>query len=136
MGSLDSRSAQTIGRTTMIRTEAKEFDLSEPEAVWIREHEDAVLFIDFEKDMTGATHKIILREYRWPYAQTEFSTYDDTERTVFDTSDEANGVIKHTISLADIADLGNRRLDLQWQVVLGGRTWIACDRSIYIGEGD
>jgi len=113
-----------------------EIDMTEAPYIRARPNEDLVLFIDFDRDMTGATYTLILEEYRWPYAPEQFSDFGTVTRTNFDTSYEVNGIIKHTIDEPTISMWRNRRLDIRWQVVKDGRTWIAADRTLTIAEGD
>ena len=116
--------------------EPVEVDIIEAPYIRARPNEDLVLYLDFDRDMSGATHKLLIEEYEWTYAPEPYSSFIPTERDTFDTSDEVNGIIKHVIDEPTITSWRGKRLDIRWQVVKDGRTWIAADRSLAIAEGD
>ncbi len=120
----------------MLQLNPNEFLLNDIETIAVLPDEDLVLVLDFKQDMTGAAHKIIVEEHKWPYAPSNCYVFPRQERTTFDSSDEVNGIIKHTFSVAEINLMRDRRLDIRWQVVKDGRTWIAADREFYVGNRD
>lgn len=120
----------------MIKTSPKEFDLTSVESIWCRDREDLTFFLDFGRDISSATHKLIVREFEWEFAHPSYLIdFGEKERTTFDETDAANGIVKHTIDADTIEDWGSRKLVFFWQCEESGVKWVAADRTIYIGFG-
>jgi len=117
-----------------IKLAATEIDLNDLSPLLFRPEEDAVVYIDFDKDMTGATHTIYLEEFEFPYAHRTYDVLAPVTRSTFDASEEVDGIIKHTFSAPDLKFWENRTLYIKWVVSLDGRTWVACQRKMWIGE--
>lgn len=119
----------------MISLEPYELDLNSPQDLIMDPVQDWVLVLNFGKDMTGATHKITIEPFRWEYEPHYYQSLEPSERLVFDTSLEANGIIKHTITSSDLLALLERRVILRWIVTMGGVTWVAC-RKTFLSSGN
>lgn len=121
----------------MIRTQAKEYDLGGVNIIQLRPGDDFVFFVNFEEDVTGATHEVVIEQYQYPYAPDAFQQFEGLTVLDFDTSDESNGIIKASLNPATVKSWeGYGRLDLRWITTLNGRTWVAADRSLIVQEGD
>lgn len=118
----------------MIKKSPLEFDLSSIDLIRIKSGEDALFSMDFEEDMSGATHTVIIEEVEWQYQPYAYDTLTAVERSTFDTSDEANGIITHSIDADTIASWEGKRLSLHWKVELNGRTWVAASRTFLVEE--
>lgn len=103
--------------------------------LWVKPGEDLVLYVDFDRDVTGATHVLEVTEYGHRYQPHSYDEWTDLERTTFDTSDEANGIIKHTIDADTLDGWGEKRLNLTWRTTEDGNTWVVSHRRLTVGEG-
>lgn len=121
----------------MIRTEAREYDLGETNIIHLRPGDDFVFFVNFNQDMTGATHEVVIKQYQYPYAPAELEAFEGLRIVIFDTTDEVDGIIKATVNPTAVKSWeGYGRLDLRWTTTFNGRTWVVADRSLIVQEGD
>lgn len=121
----------------MIRSEAKEYDLGGLNIIHLRPGDDFVFFVDFTKDMTGATHEVQVEQYQYPHTPDAFQQFEGLTVLNFDTSQEADGIIKASLNSTTVNSWeGYGRLDLRWITTLNGRTWVVADRSLIVQEGD
>lgn len=117
----------------MIQLSKREIDLNLQQDITLDPYESATFVLDFKRDITGATHKLLVNEFEWEYKpKYMWGSEISLERTVFDTSLESDGVIRHVISTDDLELMQNRRLTIRWITTLGSEEWIAYRTTITI----
>lgn len=116
----------------------REFDLSDPTSIWLRAGEDAVLMLDFKRDMSAFTFEAMYSEYRWPYTPSSYDIMDSgsLDPSQIDLSEISDGILRVEITSDNISLFQDRRICLKIKVSDGSKSWIASSRTIKIGESD
>lgn len=120
----------------MLELNPKECLLNDIDSLEVLPDEDLVLVLEFNQDMSGAVHNLIIEEHKWPYRSSQNYVFPKQTRSSFDLTEEATGKIKHSFTVAEVNLMKDRRLTLKWQVAKDGRTWIAAERELYVGHRD
>lgn len=118
----------------MLKLEPVEINLNDAHSVELIPGEDAILVLEFNRDMTGTSHNIFLDEFKWPHSPAPGYTLLQLQRDTFDMAEAVEGIIKHSISKEDVEALSERVLFIKWQVSENARTWIAASKEVYVGN--
>lgn len=125
----------------MKRTAPNTFAIGEVNHIWARPDGDLLLEMDFGKDVSTWTFKIIYEEHEWPYMPNSYDTLTPGEITsgfTFEDNEEGdtNALMKVSIDSSTINGWKNKKLDFRLQVFDGTNTWIAADRTLTVAQGD
>ncbi len=112
------------------------FYLDEPTALWLRAGENAVLALDFKRDVTALSFLVRYSEYRWAYAPVAYDVLEPGTLSTIDDSQAADGLITIEIDINTVNLWKDRRINLELFATEDGRTWVAASRTVHVAIGD